>query len=458
MQWVLTKNVKKFKIKDGVVPHKFDCQKSVTIPCDRPAAKKRKHIEIISNALSQPSTSTDVEIHNRSETEEDNVDSIIKKQDKSCQVNIKPQYRSKGVNTVCNSKQLSSVATSPVKCCSTVDPTKLVNLPEIEETNDASKSDLEDSNDSSFELIDENYSSNDDELQQDEYKKLMLKATTMSIERNPKLFLGLPPRSFFLVGLLEKEAAVPRKNIYITLKKLRLNLSFAVLAIDFGMSVSNVSRLFKNSLHKLANVLQELIVWPNEREIKENLPIPFQARYGKLVSIIDCLEIEIEKPSDSVSQALTWSTYYNCNTIKYLISCTPDGLVSFVSEGFGGRASDLTITENCGYLKNIKPGSYIMADRGFKHVSSLLQKQGGTLVRPPSVSASQVPTKAEVKESKKIASLRIHVERVICRLREFRMLGPNASVDNHLVQLLDYAVITACGIINMQDHLIKTQV
>ncbi|GLV33581.1 hypothetical protein CBL_21224, partial [Carabus blaptoides fortunei] len=53
----------------------------------------------------------------------------------------------------------------------------------------------------------------------------------------------------------------------------------------------------------------------------------------------------------------------------------------------------------------------IIADRGFKHVEQLLISKKCKLVRPPSVYSSTKPTKKEVMESKRIASLRIHVER-----------------------------------------------
>jgi hypothetical protein len=143
--------------------------------------------------------------------------------------------------------------------------------------------------------------------------------------------------------------------------------------------------------------------------------------------------------------------------MKYLVSCTPDGLITFISEGYGGRCSDFTIVEDSGFLDKLSPGALVMADRGFKNISFLLEQRGCSLVRPPSVFASRVSTKEEVKQSKRIAALRIHVERVIGRLRDFSMLMPHACVDIHLVPLLDYAIIIACGIVNFQDHLIKKQ-
>ena len=66
-----------------------------------------------------------------------------------------------------------------------------------------------------------------------------------------------------------------------------------------------------------------------------------------------------------MSKAVTWSTYKHHNTVKYLISITPQGTVSFISKGYGGRVSDKYITENCGYLKKLFPGDVVLVDHGF---------------------------------------------------------------------------------------------
>ncbi|KAF9808767.1 hypothetical protein SFRURICE_016284, partial [Spodoptera frugiperda] len=73
------------------------------------------------------------------------------------------------------------------------------------------------------------------------------------------------------------------------------------------------------------------------------------------------------------------------NTIKYLISCTPNGLVNYISPGFGGRTTDTCVVESCDFVKSLKSGMVVMADRGFKHVEQYLKKSNITLVRPPSV-------------------------------------------------------------------------
>ncbi|KAJ8966275.1 hypothetical protein NQ314_003643 [Rhamnusium bicolor] len=173
------------------------------------------------------------------------------------------------------------------------------------------------------------------------------------------------------------------------------------------------------------------------------------------LSIIDCLEIEIEQPSNSVHQALTWSNYKKTNTLKYLISSTPDGIINFISEGFGGRITDKEIVEASNYLNILPPNCDVMADRGFKGIGGLLNKKNCNLIRPPSIQTGIQSTKQEVKESKRIASLQIHIERVIRRLREFAILDKHTCLHHELVPKVDYFITIVCGIVNLQGPLIK---
>ena len=80
------------------------------------------------------------------------------------------------------------------------------------------------------------------------------------------------------------------------------------------------------------------------------MPQCFKFSFGtKTTVIIDCFEIFIEKPTNLLARAQTFSSYNHHNTIKVLIGITPQGTISYVSEASGGRTSDKFLTETVGY-------------------------------------------------------------------------------------------------------------
>ena len=84
-----------------------------------------------------------------------------------------------------------------------------------------------------------------------------------------------------------------------------------------------------------------------------------------ILCIIDCFKVFCERPSDLMARGQTYSQYKHHNAVKFLISTTPQGVVSFISKGWGGRVSDKYLTENCGILTHLQPGDQILADHGF---------------------------------------------------------------------------------------------
>ena len=229
----------------------------------------------------------------------------------------------------------------------------------------------------------------------------------------------------------------------------------------FHVSDTTISRVFQSVLEVLhVLLLKPLIHWPDRDELKKTMPMSFRTHFGtKVAVIIDCFEVLIERPSNLKARCETWSNYKHHNTAKYLIGVTPQGVISFISNGYGGRASDKTITETCGILDHLVPGDVILADRGFD-----IQDSVGTMsaqVYIPAFTRGKPQLGAlDVERTRRIANSRIHVERVIGVVRQkYSILSSRIAHDFLQSDETDYLpldkiVQVCCALTNMCDSVI----
>ncbi|KAL9958144.1 hypothetical protein ACROYT_G035117 [Oculina patagonica] len=213
------------------------------------------------------------------------------------------------------------------------------------------------------------------------------------------------------------------EEFIITLLRLRLGLLSRHMADIFGVSEGTLSKVFTTWLCFLSKVFSDILLkWPCKEDIKKTLPRSF-SKFPNTRIIIDCTEIFLQKPTSPSAQRATWSSYKQHNTMKALVGITPTGYFSFVSKLWTGNVSDRYITEKSGLLDKLEEGDAVMADKGF-NVRDLLTRKKVSLNIPPLCKGKQLSKKA-VKSTRAIASVRIHVERAIERLKDFRILQGN---------------------------------
>ncbi|XP_062568027.1 uncharacterized protein LOC134233958 [Saccostrea cucullata] len=210
-------------------------------------------------------------------------------------------------------------------------------------------------------------------------------------------------------------------QLFAVLIRLRLGLFTSDLAYRFCISESTFSKYFSTWISLLSCELKSLNPFPTRDIIDRTMPLSFKAKYSSDRVILDCTELFIQRSSNLENQSLTYSNYKHHTTVKFLVGITPSGVISFVSVGWPGKISDRELTMNSGILDLLDENDSVMADKGFT-IRDLLEKKKCKLNIPQFRGVSPQFSPDEVFETQEIASLRIHVERSIGRVKNFHIL------------------------------------
>ncbi|XP_067663524.1 uncharacterized protein [Haliotis asinina] len=240
------------------------------------------------------------------------------------------------------------------------------------------------------------------------------------------------------------------EEFIITLMRLRRANDVEQLSDLFGVSNSHISRIFNTWINLMCKELCFLIKWPPTRQVKHNLPKCFKY-FPNTKAVIDCTEFLLQKPSIPSSQRVTLSFYKHRNTLKCLVTCSPKGSFTFVSKLWSGSISDRKIVQQSGFLDLLSEHDDIMADRGFL-IRDLLAFKKATLNIPPFSHGRQLSSVAVIK-TRRIASARIHVERAIGRLKEYKLL--QGVIPLKMKGSLCQCVSVAASLCNLDNVLAK---
>lgn len=236
----------------------------------------------------------------------------------------------------------------------------------------------------------------------------------------------LPGIQFFSSPNTSKKSLPLMEQFLLVLMRLRLNLSEQDLAYRFNISQGTVSKHLRLWIDVMfVRLGSVLMLWPTPESLWNSTPTPFKKKFPRCVSIIDCFEIGIERFKHLLARCSTYSHYKGRNTIKFLISITPRGAISFISQGYGGRSTDVQITldpknqSNEKFFDNIREGDEILADRGWVGplIDQEIKLRKATLITPAFLGRRSRLTRHETVFSRKVSNVRIHVERVIGKLR-----------------------------------------
>ncbi|NP_001103508.1 uncharacterized protein LOC799220 [Danio rerio] len=244
----------------------------------------------------------------------------------------------------------------------------------------------------------------------------------------------------------------PWDQLLMTLMKLRLNLLQGDLAERFAVSQSIVSKVISCWIDIMEENMRDYVPWLPKETIQATMPQCFREQFPNTTCIIDCSETPLQKPHNLDSRGESYSHYYGQNTIKYLVSIAPCGLIMFISPAYGGRCSDKFITANSGFLEYLRPGDEVMADRGFT-ISDLLYEKKVKLVIPAFTKKGMQLSEEDTTNTRRIANVRVHVERVICRLKTFKIISQTVPIN--LTPKIDKILRICAALCNLRSDIIS---
>lgn len=212
-------------------------------------------------------------------------------------------------------------------------------------------------------------------------------------------------------------------QILLTLTKLRRNMPFYLMEVYWGLSSRSICRIFANMIRVLHGFLWlGLIKKDGVPKVEKNLPYLPEA-FLKLKNcrlILDCFDAQIHVPKSLGLNRASFSYYRNIHSFKYLLGISPTGLVSFISEPFGGRAPDDVICDASGVWDIFEPGDLALVDKGFR---AKLAPSHIEVKAPTFKTRSMKKLKlSQLLTSKEISKLRSHVERAVQRVKMFKII------------------------------------
>lgn len=268
-----------------------------------------------------------------------------------------------------------------------------------------------------------------------------------------KYYTGLPDFEFLMTLLTTVKPHLPQnlrvlspfQMVFLTLIRLRLNLPLRHLLHLFRSSRKTALTAFGDTISALNAQFGHLVQWPERGVLQATLPQKFLEAFENRVAVmLDCFVISINGSPASA--------------MKYLISVTPQGSITFISKGWNVSVSDEHMIENSGILEKLLPGDLVLADRCFKLVCVKDKTSDSSSVR---CHLKAIPKNAE--ETKMLTRVRVHVKRIVINIRNkytilLGQMPPNMTrpCEGEETTLLDRTVALCCVLTNMCPRTVES--
>ena len=242
----------------------------------------------------------------------------------------------------------------------------------------------------------------------------------------------------------QKPLVLVKDRLIATLVLLRTAMTLEQVGALFGRSANWASGIVEATLQLMAIVYQTYYMRVPRAVVQETTPASYQSLVedGVTVRIIfDCAETTLQTFNNKEKQRASYSSYKSKNTLKWGIGITPGGLINFITDTYAGSITDEELVKICGLCGMLDKNDGVLADKGFSGLHLHLLSHELSLILPPKKLAGLRFSTTENASTARIASLRVHVERAISNMRNFRFVSNEVPITlMHIFKDALYAV------------------
>ena len=202
----------------------------------------------------------------------------------------------------------------------------------------------------------------------------------------------------------------PYQEVLLTLIYLRHNVAHAVVGQMFGVSADTS----ENTFHEVVALLRDVCPanrWEAEKKWKKSEPSWKPDELDQI--IVDSFETPVSRPSLPEAQRRVYSGKKKRHTLKSQVVSAPSGEILDIDAGHRGPLSDKRLYEQSA-VEQQYPQAKKQGDLGYQGVAGMSvphkKPRGGAL------------TEAQRQENRAHASVRVHVEHGIRRVKGFRIV------------------------------------
>jgi len=215
-------------------------------------------------------------------------------------------------------------------------------------------------------------------------------------------------------GAGRKRVLAPYQEVLITLVYLRHNVSHAVCGQLFGVC-ADVS---EDTFSDVVQVLKQ--VCPSERydaEKRWKKGEPSWSPSAEDLLLVDSFETPVPRPSTNEKQKRLYSGKKKRHTLKTQVTTNVCGEIICIDPGHPGPTNDKTLYEKSGVEKRF-PDAPKQADLGYLGAPNMILPHK----RKNRRNVRNELTDEQKEENRRLASVRVHVEHAIRRIKGWRIM------------------------------------